>query len=1419
MGSEKPTMRKDAGIRPVGTDQTGSSSSSDEPTGSSRRDVDVSVLPPETTSALVESERDFLTDKIRNVGVTAEAVSAMTQRVERLEASVEEQSSLLRQRVRRLEANGVKQSSLLRQAINRLETKTEELQEILGRLRCVTEKLDSAQTRLEENVIRSLVSLHRPLRDIKARSVLGTLRHLPPRKIWRVAKDYRLLASSTLFDRDFYLAKYPDVLKAGFDPVLHYLVFGAAEGRVPGPDFDGVQYLASNPDVQKAGANPLVHFLRYGVFERRRLGSSSSSTGSLEEDALSVAQNKANEAPLIERGHSVESDPRLGSIAKSVPSQVPIETAELPQREFSQPVKSNPQLWHFVGDSIDWLKAHEQLTGVGRVSTELLLASFESAKSKRAIPCEFGESLSKLVAASGSKDYESLLHKLRIHSDSGPLALSSQLAGRGSPEPGEHIFFTGLVWTPTFTNLFNHLAQEKIEFSVLVFDIIPIESPDLVGEMAHRSFAEWLATTLTTASVVFVSSRLVKDQILRWSTLSGLSIKGEVAIIPFGLRRIDEALSREQLAKDPLTAKVHQGGFVLSVGTIDTRKNQIFLCKIWKKLAETVAFDNLPQLVLAGRDDLKITQGAPEFAGLVHAGKILALEGLPDRHLAGLYHACLFTAFPSISEGYGLPVAESLHYGKLCLSSSLPAIREHARDLVWYFSSDDLEEAVDLFARAIQEPEKRNAAELRISREFSPPKWKETYETMVAAAERTLCGPAVDVTPERHLPYFPGTSEVVPVDALTKAARWCRADDPDVSILIINRNAAPLTLECVRQIWANTDGYAYEIIIADNGSASSDVGKLRSLGSGVRLLELECNRFFGEANNIAAEVARGRYVCMLSNDAFVQPDWLTTLVEALEGNQDVGAVGPICLLPNGIIQEAAGRVDESGYPVRIGQGEKQPSGDILTARFVDYVSSAALLVPRDLFMETGGFDLAYEPTYYEDVDLCFKIQALGRNVLFCPDAKVVHIEGYSANNDPLAEPRRAALSDLNREKFVSRWGEYLRSRDRAVLTSIRPHIATPEQRPADLPCSKIHPTQTAVLYTPFGLTPGGGESYLLTMAAILAARYRVSVVTPHPYSSLRLQSLGRELNINLTALRLVAEEDFLKTPTPDLMVTLGNHIVPDVEGRGKANLYVCQFPFQMDAAQVHERRSLLDNYGNILVYSDYVRVHVYAGLSGHKLPPKPIMIVYPPVQQVRGGTTGKKDIILSVGRFFVGGHSKRQDALIETFKSIAFRFHQPVEFHLAGSSIPEPQHMDYLTQLMASAQGFPIHFHVNPPPEQLHRLYREAAVYWHGTGIGADLVTAPEKAEHFGISLVEAMSAEAVPFSLTAGGPREIITPGENGFLYESPEELAEVTLDLFATAATARRERLGRAAGHRAVEFSRENFARRINDLIDTLM
>jgi hypothetical protein len=83
------------------------------------------------------------------------------------------------------------------------------------------------------------------------------------------SRIYKVIASSPLFDSNWYLSSYPDVAKAGLDPIAHYLEYGTAEPLNPGPNFDAVWYLRANPDVAAANMNPLVHYQENGIAEGR----------------------------------------------------------------------------------------------------------------------------------------------------------------------------------------------------------------------------------------------------------------------------------------------------------------------------------------------------------------------------------------------------------------------------------------------------------------------------------------------------------------------------------------------------------------------------------------------------------------------------------------------------------------------------------------------------------------------------------------------------------------------------------------------------------------------------------------------------------------------------------------------------------------------------------------------------------------------------------------------------------------------------------------------------------------------------------------------------------------------------------------------------------------------------------------------
>ena len=127
-------------------------------------------------------------------------------------------------------------------------------------------------SRSKNDALRSTLSwrLSAPLRTIERFPIVLSRFLQRHRMRRRRQRDYETLKSSNWFNEEWYLNTYPDVAEAGVDSVFHYIRYGAAEGRAPGPTFDTIWYLKQNPDVRSERTNPLVHYLRHGAAEGRQ---------------------------------------------------------------------------------------------------------------------------------------------------------------------------------------------------------------------------------------------------------------------------------------------------------------------------------------------------------------------------------------------------------------------------------------------------------------------------------------------------------------------------------------------------------------------------------------------------------------------------------------------------------------------------------------------------------------------------------------------------------------------------------------------------------------------------------------------------------------------------------------------------------------------------------------------------------------------------------------------------------------------------------------------------------------------------------------------------------------------------------------------------------------------------------------------
>lgn len=203
-------------------------------------------------------------------------------------------------------------------------------------------------------------------------------------------------------------------------------------------------------------------------------------------------------------------------------------------------------------------------------------------------------------------------------------------------------------------------------------------------------------------------------------------------------------------------------------------------------------------------------------------------------------------------------------------------------------------------------------------------------------------------------------------------------------------------------------------------------------------------------------------------------------------------------------------------------------------------------------------------------------------------------------------------------------------------------------------------------------------------------------------------------------------------------------------------------------------------------------------------------ILYPPVDVVKFQSGKKENLILSVGHFYAA-RPKKQAIMVETFISLVKKGLKNWRLVLVGS-IREGSDKE-VAFLQKKASGYPIEFVTDGTFSIVQKLYSRAKVYWHAAGYGSDVEKEPEKAEHFGMSTVEAMSAGAIPITFAAGGQKEIINEGKNGFFWKTPAELARKTLTVIKDDKL--REELSAAAIKRSHFFSKEKFFQHLNEII----
>jgi GT2 family glycosyltransferase len=234
---------------------------------------------------------------------------------------------------------------------------------------------------------------------------------------------------------------------------------------------------------------------------------------------------------------------------------------------------------------------------------------------------------------------------------------------------------------------------------------------------------------------------------------------------------------------------------------------------------------------------------------------------------------------------------------------------------------------------------------------------------------------------------------------------------PELSIVIVNWKSVNFLEKCLNSIYSNAAKVPFEVIVYDNASFDGSEAMVRSRFPSVQFIQGDQNVGFAQANNLAFQHSAGSYILFLNPDTELKEHSLNELCECMKHFPRAGVVGALLLNSDLTVQDSC----VQAFPTVLNQ---TLDADLLRHIFVksklwgnqvlhegcetptkcDAVSGACLLARREAFEAAGRFTTAYF-MYGEDIDLCYKVEKAGWDVLHLRSAVVVHHGGQSSSKE------------------------------------------------------------------------------------------------------------------------------------------------------------------------------------------------------------------------------------------------------------------------------------------------------------------------------------------------------------------------------------------------------------------------------------
>ena len=249
---------------------------------------------------------------------------------------------------------------------------------------------------------------------------------------------------------------------------------------------------------------------------------------------------------------------------------------------------------------------------------------------------------------------------------------------------------------------------------------------------------------------------------------------------------------------------------------------------------------------------------------------------------------------------------------------------------------------------------------------------------------------------------------------------------PDISIIIVNWKVKDLLEKSLSSIFAYQKDYQVEVLVVDNNSQDGSVAMIKEKFPQVILISLSDNIGFGAANNLAIKEAQAEYIFLLNPDTEITEDFLDRALTYLKNNPSVGIMAPRIINSDGSKQLSIRRHPDLLSQVLIMFKLKNilvnnkilnnyllKDFDYNKEQTVDQIMGAAMLIRKSVFEKIGTFDEKFF-VWFEEVDLCYRVNQKGYKAYFISDIGAYHKGGGCSDN---VIPERLFYSWRSRIKY------------------------------------------------------------------------------------------------------------------------------------------------------------------------------------------------------------------------------------------------------------------------------------------------------------------------------------------------------------------------------------------------------------------